>query len=220
MNIVKYISAAAVPIVIAIIVLYGVFEKKATFDIFVDGAKEGLEIVIKLFPTLLGIFIAIGMLRSSGLIDFIVQCISPITNILKIPSEIMPLILIRPISGSASTAIATNIMENYGVDSKIGLITSTIMGSTETTLYTIAIYTSCVGIKKTKYILPVALIGDVTRNVDFCSNLEFYVVKFLLTLLEIYGIMFTLLIQGSKYVYSNFIISFILYFFQENFINY
>ena len=220
MNIVNYISAAAVPVLIAVIIGYGVVEKKATFDIFVDGAKEGLEIVIKLFPTLLGIFLAISVLRSSGLIDFIVQCISPITNIFNIPSEIMPLVLVRPISGSASTAIATDIMKNYGVDSKIGLIASTIMGSTETTLYTIAIYTSCVGIKKTKYVLPAALIGDATRNADFCSNLEIFVVKFLLTIIYLYDIMFTLSIQGSKYVYSNFIISFILYFFQENFINY
>ena len=164
MYILNYISSAAVPIVIVIIIMYGIVEKKTTFDIFVDGAKEGLGIVIKLFPTLLGIFLAISVLRSSGLIDFIVQCISPITDIFRIPSEIMPLILVRPISGSASTAIATDIMKNYGVDSKIGLITSTIMGSTETTLYTIAIYTNCVGIKKIKYVLPAALIGDVVRN--------------------------------------------------------
>ena len=181
MEIINFLSVYAIPIIIFIIIIYGLFEKKATYDIFIEGAKEGMEIVIKLFPTLLGIFIAIGVLRSSGILDFLVQTISPITNFFKIPSEIIPLGLIRPISGSASTALATDIMKNFGVDSNIGLITSTIMGSTETTLYTIAIYTSCVGIKKTKYVLPAALIGDITRNACICSNLAIFVVKFFLT---------------------------------------
>lgn len=181
MNLIKFLSISAIPIIMSIIIIYGIIEKKATYDIFVDGVKEGIEIVVKLFPTLLGIFVAVGVLRSSGIIDFIVQVTSPITNFFKIPSEIMPLALIRPISGSASTAIATDIMNNFGVDSKIGYITSTIMGSTETTFYTIAIYTGCIGIKKTKYVLPAALIGDITRNVDFCCNLGLFVVKFFLT---------------------------------------
>lgn len=139
---------------------------------FVNGAKEGIEIVVKIFPTLLGLFIAIGALRSSGIIDLIVKFISPMTNLFKIPSEIMPLALVRPISGSASTAVATDIMAAFGVDSKIGLIASTIMGSTETTFYTIAIYTSCVGIKKIKFVLAAALIGDIVGmlvSVVLCS---------------------------------------------------
>ena len=181
MNIINFLSVSAVPIIISIIIIYGLIEKKATYDIFVEGAKEGIEIVTKLFPTLLGIFVAVGVLRSSGVLDFIVHIVHPITTIFKIPSEIVPLTLIRPISGSASTAIATDIMSNFGVDSKIGYITSTIMGSTETTFYTIAIYTGSIGIKKTKYVLPAALIGDITRNADFCSNLEIFVVKFFLT---------------------------------------
>lgn len=160
MNIVNYISSAAIPIIMLLIILYGLMEKNKVYDTFVDGAKEGIEIVVNLFPTLLGIFIAIGALRSSGILDLIIQIISPITNIFKIPSEIMPLAMIRPISGSASTAIATDIMTKFGVDSNIGLIASTIMGSTETTFYTIAIYTSCVGIKKIKFVLVAALIGD------------------------------------------------------------
>ena len=86
--------------------------------------------------------------------------IKPITNIFHIPGEIMPLAIIRPISGSASTAIATDIMTKFGVDSHIGLIASTLMGSTETTFYTIAIYTSCVGIKKIKFVLAASLLGD------------------------------------------------------------
>lgn len=160
MNIINYISSAAIPIVMLIIIVYGLLEKNKVYDTFVEGAKEGIEVVFNIFPTLIGVFIAVGALRSSGIIDLIIDLISPITNLLKIPSEIMPLALVRPISGSASTAVATDIMTKFGVDSKIGLISATIMGSTETTFYTIAIYTSCVGIKKIRFVLAAALIAD------------------------------------------------------------
>lgn len=157
---INYISAAAIPVIILLIIVFGLIEKKQVYDIFLDGAKEGIEIVFKMFPTLIGIFIAVGALRSSGIIDLIVNIIKPITIIFKIPSEIMPLVLLRPISGSASMAVAVDILKTYGVDSFIGLVASTIMGSTETTFYTIAIYTSCVGIKKTRGILLAALLAD------------------------------------------------------------
>lgn len=160
MEIINYVSSAAIPIIIIIIVIYGLVEKNKVYDNFVEGAKDGIEIVVSLFPTLLGIFIAVGALRSSGILDLIVNIIKPITDIFRIPSEIMPLAIIRPISGSASTAVATDIMTKFGVDSQIGLIASTIMGSTETTFYTIAIYTSCVGVKKIKFVLKAALIAD------------------------------------------------------------
>ena len=160
-NSINYFSSAAIPIFILIIVFYGLKEKVKVFDVFLDGSKEGIEIVFKLFPTLLGIFLAIGALRSSGFIDLVVNLITPFTNLLEMPSEIAPLAILRPISGSASMAVATDIMQNYGVDTLSGLITSTIMGSTETTFYTIAIYTSCVGIKKTRGILAAALAADV-----------------------------------------------------------
>ena len=161
MDFIRYLSSSAIPIVILLILIYGLLEKNKVFDTFLDGAKEGTKIVFNIFPTLIGLFVAIGALRSSGVLDLIINFISPITNFLGIPSEIMPLALIRPISGSASTAVATDIMTNFGVDSKIGLIASTIMGSTETTLYTIAVYTSCVGVKNIRFVLTAALIADV-----------------------------------------------------------
>ena len=159
-NIINYISNATIPIIIVLIILYGIRDKVRVFDTFLDGAKEGIEIVFKMFPTLLGIFLAVGVLRASGLIDAIVNLITPITNLLEIPSNILPIAILRPISGSASMAVAVDIMKNYGVDTLTGLITSTIMGSTETTFYTIAIYTSAVGIKKTRGILLAALAAD------------------------------------------------------------
>mgnify|MGYP004476207109 FL=1 len=161
MKIIDYLSSAAMPIVILIILLFGLIEKNKVFDTFLDGAKEGLEIVLKIFPTLIGLFVAIGALRSSGILDFFISLLKPGLVLLKIPSEIMPLAMLRPISGSASIAVATDIMKTFGVDSNIGLITSTIMGSTETTLYTIAIYTSAVRIKKTRFVLIAALAADI-----------------------------------------------------------
>lgn len=160
-NVINYISNLAIPTIIVIIIFYGLKEKVKVFDTFLDGAKEGMEIVFKMFPTLLGIFLAVGMLRTSGLIDGIVNLITPFTDFLEIPSNILPLTVLRPISGSASMAVAVDIMQNYGVDTLTGIITSTIMGSTETTFYTIAIYTSAVGIKKTRGILIAALAADV-----------------------------------------------------------
>lgn len=161
MPIINYISSIAVPTIIFLITIYGFLEKKNVFDIFIDGAKEGMGVVIRIFPTLIGLFLAINLLRNSGILDLIINVLTPILNIMKLPKEIMPLAMLRPISGSASMAVAVDIMKTYGVDSMIGLITSTIMGSTETTIYTIAIYTSAVGIKKIRFVLVAALIADI-----------------------------------------------------------
>ena len=142
MSVLNYISNLAMPLIILIIVFYSLIERKKAFDIFLDGAKDGLNIVLNIFPTLIGLFVAVGALRSSGILDLIINFITPILDILNFPSEIMPLAILRPISGSSSIAIATDIMKNFGVDSNIGIIAATIMGSTETALYTIAVYTS------------------------------------------------------------------------------
>ena len=161
MNIINFLSLIAMPMVIVIIIGYSFLEKNKVYDIFLDGAKEGILIVYNIFPTLIGLFVAVGVLRNSGILDLIINLLSPILELLKFPKEIMPLAILRPISGSASMAIATDIMNNYGVDTKIGQIASTIMGATETTLYTIAVYTSCINIKKTRGILLAALAGDI-----------------------------------------------------------
>ena len=160
MNLINYITSLAVPFTILIIVVYGIIEKQSVFDVFLEGAKEGIQIIVGIFPTLLGLFLSINILRASGIIDAITNLAHPILNLLKVPTEILPLAILRPISGSASMAVATDIMNNFGVDSLIGLISSTIMGSTETTLYTIALYTSAVKIKKTRFVLIAALLAD------------------------------------------------------------
>ena len=162
MQIINYISIIAMPLVILIIVSKGLKEKISVFDIFLKGATEGIEITLKIFPTLVGLFVAIGMLRSSGVLDFITKLISPALAIMKFPGEIVPLALLRPISGSASMAVATDIIKQNGVDSFIGILASVIMGATETTLYTIAVYTSSVKIKNTRGVVIGALAADIT----------------------------------------------------------
>lgn len=171
---INYLSSAVIPIVILGIIAYGLLEKNKVYDTFVEGASDGIKIVFNIFPTLIGIFMAVGALRSSGVLELIIHLLEPVTRFVKIPSEVMPLALLRPISGSASMGVATDIMKNSGVDSKIGIIASVIMGSTETTLYTIAIYTSCIKIKKIRFVLVAALIADIigmVTSVIICQNL-------------------------------------------------
>lgn len=160
MEFINFMSNIAMPLIILLIVIYGLIQKIKIFDIFLEGAKEGIHILISIFPTLIGLFVAVGALRSSGILDFIINLISPILDIFNFPTEIMPLALIRPISGSSAIAVATDLMKTYGVDTKIGLMTAVIMGSTETTLYTIAIYSSSVGIKNTRFVLYASLLAD------------------------------------------------------------
>ena len=158
---INYLSIIAMPLIIFIIIFSGLNERKKTFDLFLKGAKEGIEITLKIFPTLVGLFLAIGLLKSSGTIDIIIKVLNPVLVKFNIPSEILPLAILRPIPGSGSMAIATEIMKTYGVDTIIGLTASVIMGATETTIYTIAVYTSSVKIKNTRFVLWASLIADV-----------------------------------------------------------
>lgn len=175
MEMINFISSLAMPLIILLIITYGLIEKNKVFDDFIEGAKEGIEIVFSILPTLVGLFVAIGALRNSGILDMIIRVITPLLNVIHFPSEIMPLAMLRPISGSGSIAVATDIMKTYGVDSSIGMMASVIMGSTETTLYTIAVYTSCVKIKKTRFVLVASLIADVVGmlvSVGICRILS------------------------------------------------
>ena len=160
-DVINFISNLAMPFIILIIVFYGFLEKKEVFDKFLEGAKDGIKIVVNIFPTLIGLFLAVGALRNSGIIDIAIRLIEPILHLVNFPSEIMPLAILRPISGSSSIAIATDIMKNFGVDSQIGIMASVIMGATETTLYTIAVYSSSVKIKKTRFVLIASLTADI-----------------------------------------------------------
>ena len=151
-----------IPVIIVFILISALFEKKKVFDLFCDGAKDGIKIMLEMFPTLIGIFVAIGMLSNSGLLFFISNIIEGITNKLSIPSEIIPLAIIRPISGSASIALSTDLMKMYGPDSKIGMIAASIMGSSETTFYVIAIYMNSIKAKKGRNVIIPAILANLT----------------------------------------------------------
>lgn len=155
--------------------IYGIKDKIKIFELFIEGAEEGIKVSLKLFPTLIGIFFSIGMLRSSGIIELVTNLINPALKVFSIPKEIVPLALIRPISGSGAIGVATDIMKKYGVDSYIGKVASVIMGSTETTLYTIAVYTSGIQSKKSNKLLVSALIADIVGIISavvFCRILS------------------------------------------------
>lgn len=160
-NLIHFLSNLAMPFIILIIVIYGFLEKKEVFEKFIEGAKDGIKIIINIFPTLIGLFLAVGTLRSSGVLDIAIKLLEPLLNIIHFPTEIMPLALLRPISGSSSIAVATDIMKTFGVDSQIGIMAGVIMGATETTLYTIAVYSSSVKIKKTRFVLIASLTADI-----------------------------------------------------------
>lgn len=148
----------AIPLIVMIIVIIALIKKIDIFNEFIKGVKFGVNTVYGIFPSLLGLVVAIGVFRESGVMDIIMVLLQPIANIFNMPKEILPLIFLRPISGSASLAMVSDLMSTHGADSFIGRVASVIMGSTETIVYTLSIYLGCVGIKKIKYTLLVALL--------------------------------------------------------------
>lgn len=155
-----YVSNLIIPSIISFVLIVGICEKRKVYDIFCDGAKEGIKITLKMFPTLIGIFIAIGMLKGSGLLENISNKIAILTNAINFPKEIIPLAIIKPVSGSASVALASNLIKIYGADSNIGMIAAAIMGSSETTFYVIAIYMNSIGAKKSNKVFIPAILAD------------------------------------------------------------
>ncbi|NMB96981.1 MAG: spore maturation protein [Clostridiaceae bacterium] len=160
MNIIKIVSDYAVPVTILLILVIGLYRNVKVYDIFVEGAKDSITTVIRIIPSLVGLFVAIGVFRASGAMDLLVFAVRPIANLLNIPSEALPLALLRPVSGSASLALVSDILKTHGPDSYIGRVVSTMMGSTETIFYTLTIYCGAVGIKNIRYTLLAALIAD------------------------------------------------------------
>ena len=158
----KMISLLAVPLMIGGIIVFGLIRKVRVYECFLEGASDGLKCTFNIAPPLIGLVVAISMLRASGVIDMLSGFLAPVLKAVSMPAEVMPLALLRPVSGSGSVAILTDIFKNSGVDSYAGKVASVMMGSTETTFYTIAIYFGAVNCRNTKYTLKSALIGDFT----------------------------------------------------------
>lgn len=156
----QYITKCIIPIIIMFVITYGVIKKVKIYECFVDGAKDGITICIKIFPYLLAMFIAIGAFRESNALDYFINIIKPIVKFIGLPPEVVPLIMIKPLSGSGALGVFAEILNKFGPDSQIGLISSIIMGSTETIFYTITVYFGAVGIKKIRHVLWAAFFAD------------------------------------------------------------
>lgn len=159
-QILAFVSDLTVPAVLLLILGYGAFKKVKVYESFVEGAKGGFEVAFKILPFLVGILVAIAMFRESGAMDYVVAALSPITKLLGMPAEALPLALLRPLSGGGSLALTTELMKVHGPDSFIGRLASVMYGSTETTFYVLALYFGSVGIKKTRHALLAGLLAD------------------------------------------------------------
>lgn len=160
MGIITLISTWFIPCFILIVLLVATWQKIPTYELFVEGGKEGVKIAFSLLPFLLGMIVSIAILRSSGALEAFINLLTPLLSLVGIPSEIIPLAFIRPISGTAALGMTTELISTYGPDSFIGRLASTMQGSTDTTLYILTIYFGAVRIKKMGYALKVGLLAD------------------------------------------------------------
>ncbi|WP_186578317.1 spore maturation protein [Aquibacillus kalidii] len=160
MSIITTVSTWIIPCIILLVLLVATWKKLPTYEIFVEGGKEGVKMAISLLPFLLGMMVAIAILRGSGAMEAFIAFISPVLTIFGIPSDIVPLAMIRPISGTAALSMTTDLIKAHGPDSFIGRLASTMQGSTDTTLYILTVYFGAVGIRRMGDALKVGLIAD------------------------------------------------------------
>ena len=153
-------SAYLVPLLLAFVALFGVSRRVDVYNALAQGAEEGLRILLRILPALVGLMTAVHMLRASGVTEVLEKLLAPALEALGIPPETAALLLIRPVSGSGALAIGSELMATHGPDSYIGRVTAVMLGSTETTFYTIAVYFGSAGIRRTRYAIPAALAAD------------------------------------------------------------
>lgn len=170
-----YFSNLIIPLTFIVIITYGFIKKVSLFEEFLEGAKEGVDIVFKIVPTIMALMIAIYVFRNSGALDILVGFFAPITNLTDFPKDLLPLSIIKMVSSSAGNALLLDIFKNFGTDSFLGRVASTIMGSTETIFYTMSLYFMSVSIKNSRYTLTVAILTNVVGIIA-----SYFSVKFIL----------------------------------------
>ena len=151
-----------IPAIIVFIVVYALIKGVPVFDVFISGAKEGFGTATSVLLALIGLMTAIGMFKASGALDMLTAAIRPLAQMVHIPPEVVPLAIVRPISGSGALAVFQDILKSYGPDSLIGQVASVMQGSTETPFYTIAVYYGVTKVQRTRHTLASSLVGDVT----------------------------------------------------------
>ncbi|MCF3941680.1 spore maturation protein [Oceanobacillus alkalisoli] len=154
------ISVWIIPCFLLIVLITASWKKLPSYELFVEGGKEGVKLAFSLLPFLVGMIVAITILRSSGALGALIGLLTPVLTFIGVPPEVLPLALIRPISGTAALGMTAELIQTYGPDSFIGRLASTMQGSTDTTLYILTIYFGAVGIKKMRYALKVGLLAD------------------------------------------------------------
>jgi spore maturation protein B len=159
------ISLWAIPVLLVLIPLAGLLRGVKVYDTFIDGAKEGFNVAVRIIPFLVGILVAIGMFRASGAMDMLTNALRPLFARTIFPAELFPLAVLRTLSGSGSLALTTDMIKRYGADSMIGRMAATLYGSSETLFYVLAVYFGAVGIKKTRHAIPAGLVGDVVAAI-------------------------------------------------------
>ncbi len=160
------VSTWAIPVILVTIPLVGLVRGVKVYEVFVEGAKEGFDVAIRIIPFLVAILVAIGMFRGSGAMDLLTAAVAPVLSAVGFPSDLLPLAVVRSLSGSGSLALMTDAVTVHGGDSLIGRIAATMYGSTETTFYVLAVYFGAVGVRKTRHAVPAALIADIVAMVS------------------------------------------------------
>jgi spore maturation protein B len=163
-----------VPFIIAFVALYGILHKVDVYDAVIKGAGEGLGVLLRIVPALVGLLPAVYMLRASGAMDYLSNFLAPITSRIGAPAEVVPLAIMRPLSGSGVLGMATELMRVYGPDSFIGRVASVMQGTTDTTFFVLTIYFGSIGIKKYKYSIITGLTADITgflASIYICNHL-------------------------------------------------
>ncbi len=159
------ISLWAIPVLLVGIPLVGMIRKIKVYDVFIEGAKEGFQVAVRIIPFLVGILVAIGMFRASGAMDMLTNALRPLTTATGFPADLVPLAILRTLSGSGSLAFTTDLVKRFGPDSVIGRTAATMYGSSETTFYVLAVYFGSVGVKRTRHAIPAALTGDLVAAI-------------------------------------------------------
>lgn len=154
-------SALAVPLLIIAILVWGAYKRVPVYEEFVKGAKDGVSVALRILPFLLAMFLALGILRASGALDMAASVLSPVLNVIGVPVEVVPLLIVRPLSGSGSLGILADLLSTHGPDSMIGRMASTIQGSADTTFYIVTVYFGAVGIRKVRHAVWTGLIADI-----------------------------------------------------------
>lgn len=161
------------PLLLLFAALLCLRKQEDPYAMMLEGGKDGLQIALSILPPLVVLLSAFELLRSSGALEALSAILRPATNLLGIPAEVVPLMLIRPLSGSAALAVGAELMAFYGPDSEIGLCSAVLLGSTETTFYAISVYFGAAGIRKTRYAVPAALLADLTGFLVACLSVHF-----------------------------------------------